>query len=100
MGSQEWFPYDMDSCEDLSAITKKSLRAKSTLKRCTVLVIVLLLSTSASFSQDFYLDSKGVTIRCEDASLSDTVTVFDIEYLTVDDMLPILCRSDLKGDCK
>ena len=65
-----------------------------------VIAIVLLLSTSASFSQDFYLDSKGATIRCDNASLSDTVTVFDIEYLTVDDMLPYLCRSELKADCK
>ena len=63
---------------------KSTLRAMSTLKRYIALVSVLLLSTSVSLAQDFYLDSNGITVRCENAQVGETGTVFGIEFLAVD----------------
>lgn len=43
-------------------------------------VLIFLLISIPVFAQDFYLDENGVTIRCENAAIGDTGTIFGKEY--------------------
>ena len=49
-----------------------------------ILTFGLALSPNVSVAQSFYLDSNGITIKCENASPGDTWMSFGVEYLAVD----------------
>ena len=49
----------------------------------SVLAVLACMSFTVQ-AQDFYLDANGITVRCENAQVGDTGTVFGMEYLAVD----------------